>query len=438
PREAPWDLGNPFRVYHEIPVEARYRFLLENSELIVSGITYGPVCLGQTATYAVKDQFWVYFVDPKHDVSVRDPKLGLETWETFMDRSLIGNDEYESAYSAALERLQPDGYTIDAIWNGEKENPNAWLTVLRHESNVSVMKGRQGGIPRTLWVIDYSGFERIYYDTVANFEYWSGDVPKLETLVFFNYLRQEFEDNFLLLLPKAERQKYRDMWTQGLGQVALALEPFAGEEQPTQVKTSKRDPLLSLISDIQEHMGEKVSGPPDLLNPHKKPKLSLKEPITSYDEWEAAASLLTQTRAYKFPRFLPSVLLLRLNDPAGHARVYSLIANRVYQTQDTILFQNGLELPHLYTMSIYPTIIGGFPNYFLEMSLRQSGDFLRRLRDVETLKDWNRLRYRYGILRNDPRFWETYDWFTLWNEKHRGIYAGYLDLSYYDLFDSVY
>jgi hypothetical protein len=185
-------------------------------------------------------------------------------------------------------------------------------------------------------------------------------------------------------------------------------------------------------------MGEKVSGPPDLLNPHKKPKLSLKEPITSYDEWEAAASLLTQTRAYKFPRFLPSVLLLRLNDPAGHARVYSLIANRVYQTQDTILFQNGLELPHLYTMSIYPTIIGGFPNYFLEMSLRQSGDFLRRLRDVETLKDWNRLRYRYGILRNDPRFWETYDWFTLWNEKHRGIYAGYLDLSYYDLFDSVY
>ena len=438
PREAPWDLGNPFRVYHEIPVEARYRFLLENSELIVSGITYGPVCLGQTATYAVKDQFWVYFVDPKHDVSVRDPKLGLETWETFMDRSLIGNDEYESAYSAALERLQPDGYTIDAIWNGEKENPNAWLTVLRHESNVSVMKGRQGGIPRTLWVIDYSGFERIYYDTVANFEYWSGDVPKLETLVFFNYLRQEFEDNFLLLLPKAERQKYRDMWTQGLGQVALALEPFAGEEQPTQVKTSKRDPLLSLISDIQEHMGEKVSGPPDLLNPQKKPKLSLKEPITSYDEWEAAASLLTQTRAYKFPRFLPSVLLLRLNDPAGHARVYSLIANRVYQTQDTILFQNGLELPLLYTMSIYPTIIGGFPNYFLEMSLRQSGDFLRRLRDVETLKDWNRLRYRYGILRNDPRFWETYDWFTLWNEKHRGIYAGYLDLSYYDLFDSVY
>ncbi|MEM8575075.1 MAG: fatty acid cis/trans isomerase [Pseudomonadota bacterium] len=436
--DAPWDLGNPFRVYESIPVEARYRFLLENAELIVSGITYGPVCLGQTATYAVKDQFWVFFVDPKYDVSVRDPKLGLETWDTFMDRSLFGNDAYEQAYGNELKKLQPKGYTIDAIWNGDKTNNNAWLTVLRHESNVSVMKGRQGGIPRTLWLMDYSGFERIYYDTVANFQYWAGDVPKLETLVFFNYLRQEFEDNFLLLLPKEDRQKYRNEWTQGLGQVALALEPFAGEEQPTQVHGSARKPMLGVINDIQEHMGETVSGPPDLLNPHKKPKVSLDKPIKSYDDWITAASLLTQTRAYKFPRFLPSVVVLRVNNPEGHARVYSLVANRVYETQDTILFQNGQELPHLYTMSVYPTIIGGFPNYFLEMDLSDADDFLRGLRDVETLKDWNRLRDRYGILRNSPRFWEVYDWFTHWNEKHRGIYAGYLDLSYYDLYDSVY
>jgi len=282
--DAPWGIGNPFLVYQAIPVEARYRFMLENSELIVSGITYGPVCLGQTATYAVKDQFWVYFVDPKYDVSVLDPKLGLETWNIFMDRSLLGNDSYEAAYGQALAKLQPKGYTIDAIWNGDRKNPNAWLTVLPHESNVSVMKGRQGGIPRTQWLMDYSGFERIYYDTVANFEYWSGDIPKLETLVFFNYLRQEFEDNFLLLLPEDERQKIRDDWTQGVGQVALALMPFAGADQPTQIKTSKRDPLLSLVDDIQEHMGEAVSGPVDHLNPHVKPDVSLSKPIGSYDE----------------------------------------------------------------------------------------------------------------------------------------------------------
>ena len=436
--DALWGIGNPFLVYQAIPTEARYRFLLENSELIVSGITYGPVCLGQTATYAVKDQFWVYFVDPKYDVSVLDPKLGLDTWNTFMDRSLLGNDSYEAAYGQALAKLRPKGYTIDAIWNGDRKNPNAWLTVLRHESNVSVMKGRQGGIPRTQWLMDYSGFERIYYDTVANFEYWSGDIPKLETLVFFNYLRQEFEDNFLLLLPEDDRQNIRDDWTQGVGQIALDLMPFDGAEQPTQIKTSKRDPILSLVDDIQEHMGEAVSGPVDLLNPRVKPDISLSAPIESYDEWVKAASLLTQTRAYKFPRYLPSVILLKLTDGDDDARVYALIANRVYATQDTLLFQDGQELPDLYTMSIYPTVIGGFPNYFLEMDLAQAGDFLRGLRDVRSLADWNRLRDRYGILRNDARFWSTYDWFAEWNVANRGIKAGYLDLSYYDLFDSVY
>jgi len=299
------------------------------------------------------------------------------------------------------------------------------------------MKGRQGGIPRTQWLMDYSGFERLYYDTVANFKYWSGDISKLSTLVFFNYLRQEFEDNFLLLLPEDERGKVRGEWTQGIGEIGLDVMPFAGADQPTQVETSKRDPLLSLIEDIQAHMGEAVSGPVDELNPRVKPDVSLSDPIEGYDDWVKAASLLTATRSYKFPRYLPSVILLKLND-GDEARVYSLIANRVYATQDTLFFQNGLELLDLYTMSIYPTIVGGFPNYFLEMDLAQADDFLRGLRDVRSLDDWNKLRDRYAILRNSARFWPLYDWLTQWNFDNRGIEAGYLDLSYYDLFDSVY
>ncbi len=83
----PWGVGNPFLVYRAIPAEARSLFLLENSEVIVGGITYGPVCLGQTATYAVKDHFWVTFLDPRYDPSVQNPQLGLETWSTMKDGS---------------------------------------------------------------------------------------------------------------------------------------------------------------------------------------------------------------------------------------------------------------------------------------------------------------------------------------------------------------
>jgi hypothetical protein len=134
--DPPWGVGNPFLVYRGIPAEARSLFLLENAEMIVGGITYGPVCLGQTATYAVKDQFWVYFIDPRYDPSVQDPKLGLETWSTMMDRLPIGNAEYADAYAKAQKKLTPQGLTVDAIWNGDGKNTNAWLTVLRHETNV--------------------------------------------------------------------------------------------------------------------------------------------------------------------------------------------------------------------------------------------------------------------------------------------------------------
>ena len=228
----PWGVGNPFLVYRAIPAEARSLFLLENSEVIVGGITYGPVCLGQTATYAVKDHFWVYFLDPRYDPSVQNPELGLETWSTMMDRSTIGNFEYANAYAAAQAKLTPAGLTVDAVWNGGGKNPNAWLTVLRHETNVSVMKGRQGGIPPTQWLVSYSGFERLYYDTVASYKYWEGDPGKLQTLVFFNFLRQEMEDNFLLLLPENERDPIRQRWPQGFRRMDRTLPGALPRQHP--------------------------------------------------------------------------------------------------------------------------------------------------------------------------------------------------------------
>lgn len=434
----PWGVGNPFLIFRAIPAEARSLFLLENSEVIVGGITYGPVCLGQTATYAVKDHFWVYFLDPQYDPSVQNPKLGLETWSDMMDRLPVGNAEYAEAYAKAQKKLTPDGLTVEAIWDGGGKNPNAWLTVLRHETNVSVMKGRQGGVPRSQWLVSYSGLERLYYDTVASYKYWGGDLGKLETLLFFNFLRQEMEDNFLLLLPQKDRDPIRRSWSQGvIGAVGRLLVPFADRNLPGGVAADQREPLLALVDRIQARLGPAISGPVDLFNPVVKPRLSLDKPIRSYARWTKAVSLLTETTAYKFPRFLPSVILLRLND-GNDSRVYSLLANRAYKTQFNMFFQNGEALPDEDTMSVYPTIVGGFPNLIMELDLAQAPAFLKELRSVQTLEDWNVLRNRYGVLRNSAGFWPALDWLNAWNFSHRGEEAGYLDLSYYDLLDTVY
>ena len=114
------------------------------------------------------------------------------------------------------------------------------------------------------------------------------------------------------------------------------------------------------------------------------------------------------------------------------------MVNRVYQTQYTLLFQNGEQLPDLYTLSVYPTIVGGFPNLFMEFDLSQASAFIQEMRNVESLDDYLDFRDRYAVLRNQENFWKTYDWFNAWNFEHRREEAGVFDLSYYDLFDSVY
>jgi hypothetical protein len=130
-------------------------------------------------------------------------------------------------------------------------------------------------------------------------------------------------------------------------------------------------------------------------------------------------------------RFLPSVTVLRLNH-RGEQRVYSLIANRVYASQYTLLFQNGQARPKEDTMSVYPTLVNGFPNLFVNLDLTQAPGFLSDLSAVKTEDDWHQLESRYAILRNSEQFWPFYDWLNDWNFRERSDEAGWLDLTYYD------
>ena len=128
---------------------------------------------------------------------------------------------------------------------------------------------------------------------------------------------------------------------------------------------------------------------------------------------------------------LPSVIVLRLTHGDEH-RVYSLIANRVYATQYTLLFQDGEAMPEKDSMSAYRTLVNGFPNLFVDLDLKQASAFLTDLSAVATRADWTRFEARYGILRNSEAFWHFYDWINDWNFKTRGDLAGWLDLTYYD------
>src|SRR6185503_2340515 len=64
PSHAPEVASNPFVAFRELPVEARYRLMLEESQFTLMGFIKGPVCRGQVALDVINDHFWVLFEKP--------------------------------------------------------------------------------------------------------------------------------------------------------------------------------------------------------------------------------------------------------------------------------------------------------------------------------------------------------------------------------------
>lgn len=438
PLDPGYDSHNPFEVFRAIPAKQRATFLYEHSKLIVSGMIQGPVCVGNLATYAIKDYFWAFFVKPESDPSVLDPELGLDHWTDFMSFSISGNADYEKAYETTLYKYKPDGYSVSDIWDGDRENPNAWLTILRNETNATVVQGRKGGIPATFWLVDFSGLERLYYSLVADYTYWGSTKEKLQTWTFMGFLRQEFEDNFLRLLPPDQRQTYRKQWTKGIGQALLFTMPFPGEDAPTAVKSDDHDPISHVLAQIQAHLGSKVSGPMDPLNPAQtRETVELPSQISNIRQWESAVAGLTMRTHQAFTPYLPSLAYLRVSD-GKQSWVYTIVANRSYAFNNVVFDENGAAQPELDTMSVYEGLVGDFPNLFVEVDLGDSLAMLRDLSSVNSSEDWATWKARYATLRNQTNFWESFDWFTEWNFANRQPVAGHYDLTYYMFLDSKY
>jgi len=72
--------SNPFRTFQSIPVNARYRFILDEAQFSIMGFIKGPVCRGQVALNVINDHFWVFFLNPN------DPSMN-ETTDFLAEKS---------------------------------------------------------------------------------------------------------------------------------------------------------------------------------------------------------------------------------------------------------------------------------------------------------------------------------------------------------------
>jgi hypothetical protein len=217
---------NPFVVYQDIPVKARYRFLLDDAQYHVATFIKGPVCYGAGAVGSIDEHFFVFFMSPASELMVADPEFAKKSEDLLVlpyledskasplqelvrdglwnikhgkpltERYIGARNEYIALKNQRRDAAFKAGYQLSDIWDGDGVNSNAVLTVFRHFDHSYVLKGVRGGEATSYFVLDYGLLERLVYNLVVGFDVFGNLGHQLHTRLYMEMLRREAEDNF--------------------------------------------------------------------------------------------------------------------------------------------------------------------------------------------------------------------------------------------------
>ena len=406
PSHEPEVASNPFVAFRELPVEARYRLMLEESQFTLMGFIKGPVCRGQVALDVINDHFWVMFEEPHPGRAERQAEFlarelanlrlpaeeeqgvsGPLKWR----RYAVLEAKYLKAKSTALAPAYASP-TLEYLWDGDGRNRNAALTVMRHFDSASVVQGLLGEQPQTVLVLGYPTLERIHYLLVAGFDVYGNVGHQLATRLYMDFLRMEGEMNFLALLPRAERQTVRNRWYRGADKAEIALLGDAQAYFPAEsgIRFATADPLAELYAMMKKHVARVTSGR-YALPPGDR-------------ELQRLAAVRGHALSY-----LPEASILTVRDTAGAERHFSLIANRAHSNVAELFDEAERRLPDEDSVVLASGFIPAYPNAFFLVQRAQLGQFVDAVAGLSSEADYAALASAYGVRRTSPRFWAHSD-----------------------------
>jgi len=433
---------NPFKIFDAIPAAVRSQFMLENSRMLFAQFARGPICLVQAASYAVDEYFWILFIKPESDPSVQVPRLGLPSYDTFFtkDGNVVsgvpvlgdkyGEPTYRAAFEATLRRLRPQGLGMQDVWTGDGVNPNSWLTVQRHQIAVDVHTTQDRpitGLPKSVWLMTYANFERMYYNAVDEYKYWGSLKHQNDTFNWQIYTRTEAEDLWTSLFPdQSYRQELRDRYTSLKGKIYNKLFTDYAFGRPSASPEYKNEDQLA-----RALMGamSAVLGPEDRLNnwPDTSLRKAVDATIDTTEQFEAGVRTLTN-RPVRFGQYFPNVMHIRL----GGQYLYTMLAVRGWKGDKIDLAEAAGRARE----NDYIVAVPGFAAYeahmFVDLSFAQAHDFLTELGAVTDQASWNTFSNKYKVGRNSARFWPFVDWMNEWMARHIPVRAALLELRAYD------
>ncbi|MDF1584500.1 MAG: fatty acid cis/trans isomerase [Methyloprofundus sp.] len=436
PSYSPEAGANPLHTFTAIPNPIKYQFLLDDAQYFVSGFIKGPVCRGQLALNVIQDHFWVLFFNPVHPYQDIANKYYSENNKILYlpgkdgdQISLMGWTDYDAYAKDYLnkksqflqETFQNDGgFTLDNIWKGDGWNQNAALTIFRHFDSATVEQGLIGDAPKTAWVLDYPLFERIHYLLVAGFNVYGSAGHQLASRTYMDFLRRDGEYNFLRFLPPNERLAIYNDWYQGLlnGRIKADL---LNLEFKTAVQFTQTDTKADFFKQAKTYLGKALA-------PSRWAKECPQEACINYTD--QVMRQLEQLKGIQISA-LPELAFLRVKMQHSPDRVYSLMRNKGLSNVAYILAEAYRAVPEKDTLTVVPGFIGSYPNFFFSVAEQDLDKFISALSNAQSKESQTDFYAQFGIRRNNPKIWETLDWFNTEHKKLRGLEAGLFDMNRY-------
>lgn len=429
----PMEASNPFITFSQLPVGARYRFMLEEAQFTIMAFIKGPVCRGEVAVDVIDDRFWVFFTSPDNAIEIQIDKFlqaegenlqlpaSTETiyriehyWHQYRDK--------QQAFLARKDQFLADQYaggnklTLANVWNGDGTNPNAALTIFRNDDNATVEKGLIGKPTKTAWVIDYSLLERIHYLLVAGYDVFGNVGHQLETRLYMDFLRMEGEGSFLLLLPAKARLKERDYWYRNAKPAVLdyIVNPAFENGIDPDIDYRTDNPKLELYAMLKERLS---------------PVLAQNHAMAQITDSDIRAQLERLNRVVgASATLLPEITNVQIRSADGEQYV-TLLRNTAFSNMTALFKDNKNRLPAEDTLTVVPGFVGAYPNAFYVIDKSALADFVDAVSNLQTEADYEVLLDNWGIRRTDNRFWAHSDDVHKAYQKHSPVTFGRLDYS---------
>ncbi|HAO18259.1 MAG TPA: 9-hexadecenoic acid cis-trans isomerase, partial [Alteromonas macleodii] len=434
PSYKPQVAANPLTAFTLLPVESRYRFMLERAQNTIMGYIKGPVCRGQVALNVINDRFWVFFVDPDiaasekvnafyasqkenlHLPAEKDSSALAVNWVKYAKRQ----GEYMRARTTFLnnEFKNEEHLSVSSIWDGDGGNTNASLTVFRHFDNATVVKGMVGQPTKTAWVIDYALLERIHYLLVAGFDVYGNYGHQLLTRLYMDFLRMEGESNFLNLLPPTTRHDLLDDWYQNASpELTDYLEGDINSfEQPSGIAFETDNPQQELYQLLSQYLA-KVQ--PNASTYNKR--------LLSAEQFEALERLdsLPAQQATLMPE--TTMIVIQDDKNPDNIDVFTALRNSAHYNVNSLFEEEENREPSKDSITLVHGLLGSYPDAFWYINASEITSSIEKLKSIKSEADYKALLDDVGMRRTNPNFWAFSDKLMQWSSERYPIEGGLLD-----------